>query len=35
MKKFSRPNAMTVWWIIVTIGIIILIVAQANGINID
>lgn len=34
MKK-PRLNAMTIWWIMTIIGIIILIVAQANGINVD
>ena len=35
MKKFPRLNAMTIWWIVAITGIVILIVAQLNGINVD
>lgn len=35
MKKFPQLNAMTIWWFVAIMGIIILIMAQLNGISVD
>lgn len=35
MKNIKHVNAITMWWIFTIIGIIILVVAQLAGVNVD